>query len=146
MPYFSTEKRGGTTEAYAQIGDTVLAYPKFAKADLSVVLSQRAVERIYTYLKDDTKVIVNSFLVKDLSKIAKWHPIGINAGKIANEQLKKPRVFNMIMMGAMVKIIPGLDRAKFLDALKKQFKSTYDKESSLEALNAKAFDIGYELA
>jgi 2-oxoglutarate ferredoxin oxidoreductase subunit gamma len=146
VPYFSTEKRGGTTEAFAQIGDTVPAYPKFTKADLWVVLSQRAVQRIYSYLQDDTKVVVNSFLVKDLSKIERWHPREINAGKIALEELKKPRVFNMVMMGAMVKLIPGLDKAKFLDALKKQFHSKYEKDPSLEPLNAKAFEIGYGLA
>jgi 2-oxoglutarate ferredoxin oxidoreductase subunit gamma len=146
VPYFSTEKRGGTTEAYAQIGDTVPAYPKFAKADLWVVLSQRAIARIYPYLKDDTKVVVNTFLVKDMSNLRSWHPIGINAGKIAAEELKKPRVFNMVMMGAMVKVIPGLDKHKFLEALKKQFKSKYDKDPSLEGVNAKAFEIGYGLA
>jgi 2-oxoglutarate ferredoxin oxidoreductase subunit gamma len=146
VPYFSTEKRGGTTEAYAQIGDTIPAYPKFAKADLWVVLSQRAIERIYPYLKDDTTVLVNSFLVKDISKIRNWHPLEINAGEIAIKQLKRPRVFNMVMMGAMVKVIPGLDEAMFLDALKRQFKSRYDKDPTLEALNAKAFEIGYGLA
>src|SRR6476620_10205420 len=146
VPYFSTEKRGGTTEAYAQVGDTVPAYPKFAKADLWVVLSQRAIERIYSYLKDDTKVIVNSFLVKDVSKIMNWHPLEINAGMIATEELKKPRVFNMVMMGAIVKMVPALDEAKFLEALKRQFKSKYDKDPSLEAVNAKAFEIGYGLA
>lgn len=118
----------------------------FAKADLWVVLSQRAIARIYPYLKDDTKVVVNTFLVKDMSNLRSWHPIGINAGKIAAEELKKPRVFNMVMMGAMVKVIPGLDKHKFLEALKKQFKSKYDKDPSLEGVNAKAFEIGYGLA
>ena len=146
VPYFSTEKRGGTTEAYTQVGDAVPAYPKFTKADLWVVLSQRAVQRIHPYLKDDTKVIVNSFLVKDLATLERWHPIQIDAGRIAAEELHKPRVFNMVMMGAMVKLIPHLDKAKFLGALKKQFQSKYDKDPSLEALNAKAFEIGYGLA
>ena len=111
-----------------------------------MVLSQRAIARIYPYLKDDTKVVVNTFLVKDMSNLRSWHPIGINAGKIAAEELKKPRVFNMVMMGAMVKVIPGLDKHKFLEALKKQFKSKYDKDPSLEGVNAKAFEIGYGLA
>ena len=146
VPYFSTEKRGGTTEAFAQIGDTVPAYPKFTKADLWVVLSQCAIQRIYTYLKADTKVVVNSFLVKDVSTIERWQPLEINAGQIAVEQLKKPRVFNIVMMGAMVKLIPTLDKAKFLDALKKQFQSKYAKDPALEGLNAKAFEIGYGLA
>lgn len=146
VPYFSTEKRGGTTEAYAQIGDVTPAYPKFAKADLWVSLSQRAVERIYPYLQDSTKVIVNSYLVKDVTKIAKWNPHLIDAGRVAKEELKKPRVFNMVMMGAMVKMIPGLDKDKFLAALKHVFKSKYEKDPSLEELNAKAFHIGYERA
>ena len=101
---------------------------------------------IQKLLKDDTKVIVNSFLVKDVSKIKNWDPLEINAGEIATKQLKKPRAFNMVIMGAMVKMIPGLDEAKFLEALKAQFKVKYEKDPELEAVNAKAFEIGYELA
>lgn len=146
VPYFSTEKRGGVTEAWAQVGDDAPSYPKFSKADLWVALSQRAVDRIYGYLKDDTKIIVNSFLVKDVSRIADWNPRRIDAGRIAKEQLKKPRVFNMIMMGAMVKSVPGLDRDSFLAGIEKQFKPKYEKDPALKELNEKAFDIGYSHA
>lgn len=146
VPYFSTEKRGGVTEAWAQVGDVAPSYPKFAKADLWVALSQRAVPRIFGYLKDDTKLIVNASLVKDLSQIERWNPRLIDAGRIAKEELKKPRVFNMIMMGAMVKTIPGLDRDSFLAGIEKQFKSKYEKDPSLKELNEKAFDIGYSHA
>lgn len=145
-PYFSTEKRGGVTEAWAQVGDVVPGYPKFAKADLWVALSQRAVDRISGYLKEGTQVIVNSFLVQDTSRVDGWKPVKLDAGRIAKEELKKPRVFNMVMMGAMVKRIPGLDKEKFLQGIEKQFKSKYDKDPSLKVLNAKAFTIGYERA
>ncbi len=145
VPYFSTEKRGGVTEAWAQVGETVPSYPKFTKADLWVAMSQRAVDRIFGYLKDDTKVIVNSFLVTDNSRIAAWNPKIINAGKIAKEELKKPRTFNMVIMGAMVKQIPGLDKTQFVSALEKQFKSKYEKDPSLKDLNERAFEIGYGL-
>ena len=146
VPYFSTEKRGGVTEAWAQVGDVAPSYPKFAKADLWVALSQRAVDRIYGYLKDDTKVIVNSFLVKDISRLTHHNPRLIDAGRIAKEELKKPRVFNMVMMGAMVKTIPGLDKESFLAGIEKQFKSKYEKDPALKELNEKAFDIGYSHA
>lgn len=146
VPYFSTEKRGGVTEAFAQIGDTVPGYPKFAKADLWVALSQRAVDRIYEFLQKDTIVIVNSTLVKDLSTLASWNPIAIEAGRIAKEEFKKPRVFNMVIMGAMVKRIPGLDRGRFQEALEKTFKSKYEHDPSLRELNARAFEKGYGLA
>lgn len=146
VPYFSTEKRGGVTEAWAQVGDEAPSYPKFAKADLWVALSQRAVDRIYGYLKDDTRVIVNASLVKDLSRLAAWKPHALEAGRIAKEELKKPRVFNMIMMGAMVKAVPGLDKDAFLQGIGKQFASKYEKDTALKALNEKAFGIGYDLA
>lgn len=146
VPYFSTEKRGGVTEAWAQVGDAAPGYPKFAKADLWVALSQRAVDRISGYLKEGTQVIVNSFLVRDTSRVDGWKPVKLDAGRIAKEELKKPRVFNMVMMGAMVKRIPGLDKEKFLQGIEKQFKPKYEKDPSLKELNAKAFTIGYERA
>src|SRR5262249_40614111 len=74
VPYFSTEKRGGVSMAFAQIGDDEIPFPKFSKADLWVVMSQRSIDRIYDYLQDGTTVIVNSYLVKDLSRIEKWKP------------------------------------------------------------------------
>ena len=62
------------------------------------------------------------------------------------EELKKPRTFNMIIMGAMVKSIPGIDKDKCLKAINKTFKSKYEKDPKLEALNIKAFELGYDLA
>lgn len=145
VPYFSTEKRGGTSMAFAQVGDDPIPFPKFTKADLWVVLSQRAIDRIYDYLQDGSKVVVNSTLVKDLSRIAAWHPHQVDAGVIAKTQLKKPRTFNMIIMGAMLRFIPGMNKESFGKALDKQFASKYEKDPSLKALNKKAFAIGYDL-
>ncbi len=145
VPYFSTEKRGGVSIAYAQIGDEEIPFPKFAKADLWVVMSQRSIDRIFDYLQDGTKVIVNSSLVKDVSRLEPWNPALIDAGEIAKVKLKKPRTFNMVIMGAMLRCVPGLDKASFGKALEKTFKEKYVKDPALKALNEKAFGIGYDL-
>lgn len=145
VPYFSTEKRGGISIAYSQIGDEDIPFPKFSKADLWVAMSQRAIGRIYDLLKDDTKVIVNSTLVHDVSKIERWKPYQVAAGNIAKTQLKKPRTFNMIIMGAMLKLVPGMDKESFGKALEKTFKDKYEKDPPLKALNEKAFMLGYDL-
>ncbi len=145
VPYFSTEKRGGVSIAYAQIGDEDIPFPKFAKADLWVAMSQRAIDRIFDHLQDDTKVIVNSSLVNDLSRLAPWHPYKVDAGNIAKLQLKKPRTFNMILMGAMLHFVPGLDKASFGKALEKTFKEKYVKDPALQELNQRAFTLGYDL-
>ncbi len=145
IPYFSTEKRGGVSMAYTQIGDEPIPYPKFSEADLWVALSQRSVDRIFSYLQPSTKCIVNSFLVKDVSALAGHEVHEIDATRIAKEQLKKPRTFNMIVMGAMLKLIPGLDKAAFSEALDKQFKDKYERDPSLREMNQKGLDVGYDL-
>src|SRR5687768_12999058 len=79
VPYFSTEKRGGVSMAFAQIGDEPITYPRFVTADLWVAMSQRSIDRIFEYLKDDSKIVVNSFLVHDTSRIDKWKPHKVDA-------------------------------------------------------------------
>lgn len=145
VPYFSTEKRGGISMAFAQIGDEPISFPKFAKADLCVAMSQRAVGRVLGYMKDDTKAIVNSFLVKDLSSLERWKPYAIDAAGIAKERLKKPRTFNMVILGAMLKLIPGMSMESFGKSLEKTFKDKYEKDPALKELNEKALSIGYDL-
>jgi 2-oxoglutarate ferredoxin oxidoreductase subunit gamma len=145
VPYFSTEKRGGTSMAFARVGDHPIAFPKFRHANLWVALSQRAVDRIAGYLQDGTTVIVNSHLVKDLTKLEPWQPHVIDATKIAQEQLQKPRTFNMVIMGAMLNFVPGLTKEGFEAALEKQFADKYDRDPALQELNQRAFEIGYDL-
>lgn len=146
VPYFSTEKRGGTSMAFVTVSDKPILYPKFNKAELWVVLSQRSIDRIYDYLHEGSTVIVNSTLVRDTSRIAQWKPIAVPATEIAKLQLKKPRTFNMVVMGAMLRHIPGMDRASFDKALEMTFGKKYEKDASLRELNKKAFDIGHDLA
>jgi 2-oxoglutarate ferredoxin oxidoreductase subunit gamma len=144
-PHFSTEKRGGVSMAYVQISDEPIPFFKFDRADLWVVLSQRSIDRIAGFLQEGTRVIVNSFLVKDISAIAKWQPHQIDATELAKVKLKKPRTFNMIILGAMAALVPGLDRKVFAQALDKHFGSKYAKDPGLKALNEQAFDLGYDL-
>lgn len=145
VPYFSTEKRGGVSIAYAQIGDEDIPFPKFEKADLWVAMSQRSINRIMPELQESTKVVVNSTLVKDLTEIEAWKPYQVDAGNIAKTVLKKPRTFNMVLMGAMVALTPALDKESFGKALEKTFKDKYATDPALKVLNEKAFALGYEV-
>ncbi len=146
MPYFTTEKQGGVSIGFAQVGDAPIPFPKFDKADMIVALSQRALERLLPFLKDGTVVIVNSYLVKDLKAVAQWKPRAVDAASIAREQLKKPRTFNMVIMGAMLRHIPGMSKDGFAQALEKTFKDKYVRDPALKELNEKAFGTGYDLA
>lgn len=145
MPYFTTEKQGGVSIGFAQVSDVPVPFPKFAKADMAVALSQRALVRLLPYLHEKTVVIVNSFLVKDLTPVAGHKTLVVDATTIAREQLHKPRTFNMVIMGAMLRFIPGMSADGFGKALEKSFGSKYARDPELKALNEKAFHVGYDL-
>lgn len=49
IPNYGLEQRGGVSLAFIQISDNEIAYPKFSKPDILVILSQQAEERTRQY-------------------------------------------------------------------------------------------------
>lgn len=60
IPNFGVEQRGGVSIAFVQVAKERIGAPKFAKADILVVLSPRSVERTKGYLKPGTIYIYDS--------------------------------------------------------------------------------------
>lgn len=143
IPNFTVQQRGGVSLAFVRISDEPIVYPKFEKADIAIVLSGRSVERIKKFLTADTKMIYNSTLVAD-SDIA-----GIKAKKadsIAATQIAKeinPRVFNIIMLGKIVRQIQIINIETIKEELRKIFGGKYKEKPELEEQNNKALELGY---
>lgn len=64
IPNFGVEQRGGVSIAFVQVSKERIGAPKFAKADILVVLSPRSVERTKGYLKPGTIYIYDSSSIK----------------------------------------------------------------------------------
>lgn len=60
IPNFGVEQRGGVSIAFVQVSKEPIGAPKFARADILVVLSPRSVERTRGYLKPGTIYIYES--------------------------------------------------------------------------------------
>ena len=71
--------------------------------------------------------------------------MSVDATTIAREQLHKSRTFNMVIMGAMLRFIPGMTEDGFAKALEKSFGTKYAHDPELKELNEKAFRLGYDL-
>ncbi|KKR48572.1 MAG: Pyruvate/ketoisovalerate oxidoreductase, gamma subunit [Candidatus Magasanikbacteria bacterium GW2011_GWC2_40_17] len=56
IPNYGLEQRGGVSLGYIQISDKKIAYPKFSFADIMVVLSEQARERIQKYQNSQTQI------------------------------------------------------------------------------------------
>ena len=149
IPNYGVEQRGGVSVAFVQIQDKQIIYPKFKHGDLVVILSERSVERTWRYVGPETIVIYNSSyitpkMIKD-QKAKAARIIPIDATNLAAEKLKNPRVFNTIILGALLGQLKKLTYGEMTRALKKKFKDKYKAKPKLETKNNEALKMGMEM-
>ncbi|MFZ5597182.1 MAG: 2-oxoacid:acceptor oxidoreductase family protein [Bacillota bacterium] len=146
IPNFGVEQRGGVSVAYLQIGDQPIGSPKFLTADIVVALSDRAVYRTSQYVGPDTVFVYDSGI--DVPKEAipsnGKKVLAIPALQVAKDELT-PRVFNIIIMGAVVKATSVVTEDRAKDAIEKKLGYKFEKNPKLRELNYKAIDRGSEL-
>ncbi len=147
IPNFGLEQRGGVSIAFIQVSDERIGAPKFNKADVVVALSARAIGRTNIYSDENTLFVYDQgFKVnedefpKEAKKI-----IGIPAIDKANQELH-PRVFNVIIMGAVIGLTNVVSFEAAKDALENKLGHKFEKNPNLRELNYKALEIGLQLA
>jgi 2-oxoglutarate ferredoxin oxidoreductase subunit gamma len=147
IPNFGLEQRGGVSIAFIQVSDERIGAPKFNKADVVVALSERAIGRTSGYSDMNTLFVYDSgFMVKpeELPREAK-KIIGIPAVDTANRQLH-PKVFNIIIMGAVIGLTNVVSFEAAKEALESKLAYKFEKNPDLRELNFKALAIGKEMA
>lgn len=147
IPNFGLEQRGGVSIAFLQFSDKRIGAPKFQKADIVIALSERAVDRTLGYSGSETLYVYDSsFKIgpEELPQEAK-QIIGLPAIDTANNELH-PRVFNIIIMGAVIGLsnVVSFEAAK--DALEHKLGYKFEKDPNLRELNFKALEIGRQMA
>lgn len=145
LPNFGVEQRGGVSIAFIQISDLVISFPKFQKADIVVLLAPRAIKRIESYFEKDTVLIFDNSLIKEdeISGI-KVEKVAIPASKLAKEKLI-PKVFNIIILGALTVEIGGLPWKTVEKEILLAFSDKIKKEPQLSHFNVRAFEIGEDI-
>jgi 2-oxoglutarate ferredoxin oxidoreductase subunit gamma len=142
MPQFGVEQRGAPSIAFMSIDDKPLRYPKFEKADMAIILQNRAVSSLENYLNPNTKVIFDSSTIAADSlpeRIIK--KFGLPATKYAIEKFN-PKSFNIIVVGMLAKQI-GLDKNIVWENVYKTLGKKF-KNEEIEKINKEALEFGYE--
>ncbi len=146
IPAFGVEQRGGVSLAFLQISDQPVAAPKFEKGDIVVALSERAVRRTRQYVGPETVFIYDGLAEikeEELPRTAR-RILNIPAVAVARAELH-PRVFNIVIMGAVIgatRVVP-VDQAK--KALEKRLGYKFEQDPKLRELNHRALERGVEL-
>lgn len=147
IPNFGLEQRGGVSIAFIQFSDRRIGAPKFQKADIVVALSERAVARTKDYSGPETLFVYDSsfnIAPEDFPKVAR-KIIGIPAIDTSNEVLH-PRVFNIIIMGAVIGMSHVVSFEDAKKALEHKLGYKFVQDPKLRELNYRALEMGKEMA
>ncbi len=132
---YGPEARGGACKAEVVISDEEIDYMKVDEADVFIALNQAGFDKYKAQAKKDALVLVNSTLVE--TEEGEYYKVP--ATDIA-EDMGKPFVVNMVMLGALTKLLPKIHYDTVLEEIKGNF------AASIAGMNIDAFDKGYEYA
>lgn len=141
MPAYGPEQRGGTANVTVIVSDERISSPVLSKYDIAIVLNQPSLEKFEPKLKSGGILIYDGFGIinpptrKDISVYR------IDAMDKAAE-MRNGKVFNMIVLGGLLKVCPVVS----LDGLNKAlFKTLPERHHKLIPLNMKAVEEGIKI-
>lgn len=146
IPNFGVEQRGGVSIAFLQISTERIGAPKFNTGDIVVALSERAIHRTKQYVGENTVFLYDTSIEiakEDLPQNAA-KVLAIPALEIAQKELH-PRVFNVIILGAIVAATKVVADKDAKNAIEKKLGYKFEQNPKLRELNYKAIDRGIEL-
>lgn len=146
IPNFGVEQRGGVSVAFVQISDESIGAPKFNTGDIVVALSDRAFYRTKQYVGPQTIFVYDTSI--DIPQEAlptnAARILGIPAVEISKNELH-PRVFNIIIMGAVVGATSVISREDAKRAIEHKLGAKFEKQPKLREQNFSAIDRGIDL-
>jgi 2-oxoglutarate ferredoxin oxidoreductase subunit gamma len=141
MPSYGPEMRGGTANVTVILSDDRISSPILNSFDSAIILNQQSMDKFEEAVKP------GGLLIYDGNGISR-HParkdINIYRADAASEaaKMESTRIFNMIMLGAYLKIKPLVKLENVIKGLKKSLPERYHH---LIALNEKALLRGFEI-
>ncbi len=121
IPNFGVEQRGGISLAFVIIDNQPIVYPKFAKADILAIFSERSRQRVKDYLDESSEIIEG--------------PAITGQGKNL-----PPKVWNILVLGQINQSDRLVSRKNLIQALEERFAAQFEKNPELKKLDLKAIN------
>jgi 2-oxoglutarate ferredoxin oxidoreductase subunit gamma len=138
MPAYGPEQRGGTANVTVIVSDQRISSPILSRYDIAIVLNQPSLNKFESKVKPGGILIYDGYGImappsrKDISIYR------INAMDKAAE-MKNAHVFNMVVLGGLLKVCPLVTPDGLQKAL---FKTLPERHHNLIPLNMKAVEEG----
>jgi 2-oxoglutarate ferredoxin oxidoreductase subunit gamma len=137
--FYGPEARGGATRSDIIISDSAIHYPKVIQPNVLVCLTQDAYNKFYPIIRPGGLLITDTRQVKAERKVdAQQKELAMYATIV--EEIGNPIVFNICMLGAVIRLTNVIKPESVLKILEKRIPADF-----LE-MNRKALNIGIKLA
>ncbi len=141
MPAYGPEQRGGTANVTVIVSDERISSPILSKYDVAIVLNQPSLDKFESKLKAGGILIYDGFGIINPPTRKDITVYRIDAMDRAAE-MKNAKVFNMIVLGGLLKVCPVVST----DGLKRAlFKSLPERHHGMIPLNMQAVEEGMKL-
>ncbi len=138
MPAYGPEQRGGTANVTVIVSDENISSPILSSYDIAVVLNQPSLEKFEPKLKSGGILIYDSFGIINPPTRKDITIYRIDAMDKAAE-MKNGKIFNMIVLGGLLKVCPVITLNGVEKAL---YKTLPERHHSLIPLNIQALEEG----
>lgn len=141
MPAYGPEQRGGTANVTVIVSDERVSSPILSKYDVAIVLNQPSLDKFEPKVKPGGILIYDGFGVITPPTRKDIRIFRIDAMDKAAE-MKNAKVFNMIVLGGLLKVCPVVSTDGLNKAL---YKSLPERHHSLIPLNMAAVEEGMKI-
>ena len=141
MPAYGPEQRGGTANVTVIVSDERISSPILSRYDVAIVLNQPSMEKFEPKIKPGGILIYDGFGIINPPTRKDITIYEINAMDKAAE-MKNGKVFNMIVLGGLLKVCPVVGTKGVEKALKKTLP---ERHHDLIPLNMQAVDEGAKI-
>ena len=141
MPAYGPEQRGGTANVTVIVSDERISSPILSKFDVAIVLNQPSLEKFEPRLKVGGILIYDGYGIISPPVREDISVYRIDAMDKAAE-MKNPKVFNMIVLGGLLKVCPVVSTEGLNKAL---FNTRPERDHNLISLNMQAVEQGMNI-
>lgn len=141
MPAYGPEQRGGTANVTVIVSEERISSPILSQYDVAIVLNQPSLDKFESKVKPGGILIYDGFGIINPPTRKDINVYRIDAMDKAAE-LKNSKVFNMIVLGGLLKVCPIVSTDGLNKAL---YKTLPERHHGLIPLNMKAVEAGGQI-
>lgn len=141
LPSYGPEQRGGTANVTVIISDERISSPILDSYDIAVVLNQQSLDKFEKKVKPGGVLIYDSYGINRIPERTDIAVYKVDAMD-ATFEMQNTKAFNMLVLGALLKVRPMVAVDSVLLGLKKTLP---ERHHGLLPMNAEALRRGMEL-